>query len=172
MWGLAHLNAQSSVGDTFWPLLIRGFSIGFLFVPVNQLAIGSLKADEVNQGTGLLGLARQLGGSVGVAILATFLQNQIHVSRANMVGYLTPSYPAYNERLSGLTGTLASHGYSLAGAKMGALGIINQTLMRQVTAMSFNESFLFLMLISVSMLPTLLLLKKPKPGAAAPAAMH
>ena len=171
MWGLAHLNAQSSLPDTFWPLIIRGFSIGFLFVPVNQLAIGSLKPDDVNQGTGLLGLARQLGGSVGIAILATYLQNRQHINRANLVGYLTPSHPAFNDRLAGLTGTLTTHGYSPAEAQTGALGVIQQTLMGQVSAMSFNDSFLVLMLISLAMAPTLLLMRKPKPGAA-PAAMH
>ena len=171
MWGLAHLNAQSGLPDTFWPLIIRGFSIGFLFVPVNQLAIGSLQADQVNQGTGLLGLARQLGGSLGIAILATFLQDHQHINRANLVGYLTPSHPAYNDRLTGLTGTLAGHGYSLADAQSGALGLIDRALTQQVAAMSFNDTFLVLMLISLTMAPTLLLLKKPKPGAA-PAAMH
>ncbi len=171
MWGLAHLNAQSGVPDTFWPLLIRGFSIGFLFVPVNQLAIGSLPPDQVNQGTGLLGLARQLGGSVGIAILATFLQSHQHINRANSVGYLTPSHPAYNDRLAGLTGGLVAHGYSLADAQNGALGLIDRALTQQVAAMSFNDTFLALMLISLTMVPTLLLLKKPKPGAA-PVAMH
>ena len=171
MWGLAHLNSQSGVPDTFWPLLIRGFSVGFLFIPVNQLAIGSLSKDEVNQGTGLLGLARQLGGSLGIAILATYLQNQQHINRANLVGYLTPSHPAYNDRVAGLVGTLTASGYSHADAQTGALGLIDQTLTQQVFAMSFNDTFLVLMLISAAMLPTLLLLKKPKAGAA-PVAMH
>ena len=104
-----------------------GRSIGFLFVPVNTLAIGSLAPGEVNQGVGLLGLARQLGGSLGIAILATFLQNHQHINRANLVGYLTPANPAYNERLAGLTGTLMAHGYSPADAQQGALGLIDQT---------------------------------------------
>ena len=172
MWGLSRLNADSGLPDTFWPLIIRGASVGFLFVPVNQLAIGSLKPEEVNQGTGLLGLARQLGGSVGIAILATALQGFQHTNRANLVGYLTPANPAYNDRLAGLTGTLTNSGYSVADAQNGALGLIDQTLMRQVAAMSFNDSFLLLMLISVAMVPTLLLLRKPKPGAAPPPAMH
>ena len=171
MWGLAHLNPQSGRPDTFWPLLIRGCSIGFLFVPVNTLAIGSLKAEEVNEGVSLLGLGRQLGGSLGTAILATTLQNYQHINRANLVGYLTTSNPAYNERVAGLTGTLLTHGYSHAEAQAGAIGLIEGTLMRQVFAMSFNDTFLVLMLISVAMVPTLLLLKKPKPGAA-PVAVH
>ncbi len=171
MWGLAHLNAQSGTPDTFWPLLIRGLSMGFLFIPANTLAIGSLSKEEVNQGTGLLGLARQLGGSIGIAILATYFQNQQHINRANMVGYLTPSHPAYNDRVSGLAGALVGGGYSPADAQAGALGMIEQALTRQVVAMSYDNAFFLLMFISAAMVPTLLLLKKPKAGAA-PAAMH
>ncbi|MGI4788955.1 MAG: DHA2 family efflux MFS transporter permease subunit [Janthinobacterium lividum] len=171
MWGLAHLNSESGMPDTFWPLLIRGLSMGFLFIPANTLAIGSLSAEEVNQGTGLLGLARQLGGSVGIAILATYFQNQQHINRANLVGYLTPSHPAYTDRVSGLVGTLVGGGYSPADAQTGALGVIEQTLTQQVAAMSFNDAFFLLMFISAAMVPTLLLLRKPKAGAA-PVAMH
>ena len=171
MWGLAHLNPQSGTPDTFWPLLLRGFSLGFLFIPANTLAIGSLTKDDVNQGTGLLGLARQLGGSIGIAILATYFQNQQQINRANLVGYLTPSHSAYNDRLSGLAGTLMGSGYSPADAQTGALGIIEQTLTRQVVALSYNDAFFLLLFISAAMVPTLLLLNKPKAGAA-PVAMH
>jgi len=171
MWGLAHLNSEAGLPNTFWPLLVRGMSLGFLFIPANTLAIGNLSKDEVNQGTGLLGLARQLGGSVGIAILATYFQSQQHVNRANLVGYLTPSHPAYTDRVSGLIGTLVGGGYSPADAQAGALGIIEQTLTRQAAAMSYNDSFFLLMFISAAMVPTLLLLNKPKAGAA-PAAMH
>ena len=171
MWGLAHLGAASGQPDTFWPLLIRGLSMGFLFIPANTLAIGSLSKEEVNQGTGLLGLARQLGGSIGIAILATYFQNQQHVNRANLVSYLTPSHPAFNERMAGLTGALVGGGHSPADAHAGALGLIEGILTRQVIAMSFNNAFVLLMIISAAMLPTLLLLNKPKAGAA-PAAMH
>ncbi len=172
MWGLSRLNPQSGIPDTYWPLIIRGASVGFLFIPVNTLALGSLGPDEVNQGTGLLGLARQLGGSIGIAILATDLQNNQHINRANLVGDLTTANPAYNQRLQDLTGALVAHGYGHAVAQQGALGLMDQTLTQQVAALSFNGTFQLLMLISVAMLPTLLLLRKPKPGAAASAAMH
>ncbi len=171
MWGLAHLNPQSGPPDTFWPLMLRGFSLGFLFIPANTLAIGNLSATEVNQGTGLLGLARQLGGSVGIAILATYFQSQQHVNRANLVQYLTPNNPAYNDRMAGLTGTLTSSGYSHTDAQTGALGIMDRILTQQVAALSYDDAFRMLIFISAAMLPTLLLLNKPKAGAA-PAAMH
>ncbi len=88
-----------------------------------------------------------------------------------MVGYLTPSHPAYNDRISGLVGTLMGSGYSPADAHTGALGVVDQILTQQVAAMSYDNAFFLLMFISAAMVPTLLLLNKPKAGAA-PAAMH
>jgi len=172
MWMFAHLSSQSSVGDTAWPLLLRGAALGFLFIPVNTLAISNLKPDEVSQGVGLLGLARQLGGSIGIAVLATYFSMQTHVTRANLVGYVTSGNPAYESRLSGLTGLLQSHGHSIDAAKQGALGIIDQTLMREALTMAYNHSFLILLAVSVATIPTLILLKKPKPETAPTAAMH
>ena len=172
MWELAHLNAQSGAAGHVLAADHPGrLASGFLFAPVNYLAVGSLRRRGHSRASGLLSLARQLGGSVGIAILATSLQTYVHANRANLVGDLTPSNPAYNDRLAGLTGALQTHGYSLADARHGALGIMDQILTQQVAAMSYNDTFLLLMAISVAMVPTLLLLRKPKPGAA-PVAMH
>jgi len=172
MWGLSHLNSVSARPDTFWPLILRGCSIGFLFVPINTAAIVSLKPDEVNAGVSLLGLGRQLGGSIGTAILATALDSYEHIHRASMVGYLTTANPAYNERLTDMTGTLLGYGYSHAEAQSNAIGLISQTLTTQVAALSYNDTFEVLMLISVAMVPAILLLKKAKSGTSTSAAMH
>jgi len=171
MWALGHLNAQSGVSATFWPMIFRGFTIGFLFVPVNTLAISSLSPEEVNQGTGLLGLARQLGGSIGLAILATYLQNQISVNRANLVSYVNSGHQAFNDQLNGFTGVLLSSGHSLADAQHGALGLIDQSVNQQAAALSFNEAFILLMFINIITAPSLLLLRKVT-GTVNAGAMH
>jgi MFS transporter, DHA2 family, multidrug resistance protein len=172
MYMLGQLGASSSSSDTFWPMIIRGTSVGFLFVPVNQMAIGSLNAKDVNEGTALLGLGRQLGGSIGIAIIATTFQNNEHINRANLVGDLTTNNPAYTERLSEMTGALVTQGYSFADAQHAALGMIDQIMTQQVSAKSFDDTFGFLMIVSILMIPTLLLLRAPKPGAATEVAMH
>ena len=168
---LSRLSSGSSSDNTYWPMIIRGASVGFLFVPVNQMAIGSLSPKDVNEGTGLLGLGRQLGGSIGVAIIATCLQNNDHIDRANLVGNLVTTNPAYNDRISAMTGTLVAHGYSLADAQQAALGLVNQVLTEQVSAKGFDDTFGLLLIVSLMMIPTLLLLRAPKPGAAA-VSMH
>jgi DHA2 family multidrug resistance protein len=168
----ARLGPQASVPDTFWPLILRGFALGFLFVPVNRLALGSLKPTEVQQGVGLLGLARQLGGSIGIAALATYFSTQTHVERANLVSYVTATNPAYLERVAGTAGMLASRGYGPAEAKQGAMALIDQTLMGQALMLAYNHAFQLLMLVSVATIPALLLLKKPKRSAEPAPAMH
>ena len=171
MYGMSQLSSGSNTDDTFWPMLIRGASIGFLFVPVNQMAIGSLAPADVNEGTGLLGLGRQLGGSIGIAIVATTLQNNNNINRANMVSDINLTSSAYLDRLSSFASVLIGHGASAADAQTGALGLINSTLTQQVSVKSFNDTFTFLLIVSLLMIPTLLLLRKPKAGTAA-VAMH
>ena len=171
MFGMSHLSSGSSTDDTFWPMLIRGASIGFLFVPVNQMAIGSLAPEDVNEGTGLIGLGRQLGGSIGIAIVATTLQNNDNINRANLVSYINTTSTAYLSRLSSYEGVLLGHGSSAPDAKTGALGLIDSVLTQQVSTKSYNDTFMFLLIVSLLMIPIVFLLRKPKAGAVA-AAMH
>jgi DHA2 family multidrug resistance protein len=172
MYMLSQLTANSTADNTYWPMVIRGASIGFLFVPVNQLAIGSLTRKDVNEGAGLLGLGRQLGGSIGIAIIATALQNNFHINRANLVSDIVPTNPAYSDRIASMSGALVSHGYSLANAQHASLGLVDQLMTQQVMAKAFNDTFSLLVLVSLAMIPTLILLKKPKPGSGASAPMH
>jgi DHA2 family multidrug resistance protein len=162
MWLFAHLSPASGTADTFLPLLLRGFALGFLFVPANTLAIGNLKPADVSQGVGLLGLARQLGGSIGIALIATYFDTQTHIARANLVGYLTSANPEYLTRVGGITSTLIGHGYSPAAAQQGALGLVDNVLMGQALMMAYEQAFLMLLVVTVITVPILALMRKPQ----------
>lgn len=166
MWLFAHLGPDSGVADTFWPLLLRGFALGFLFVPANTLAISNLKPADVSQGVGLLGLARQLGGSIGIALIATYFDTQTHVARANLVGYVTLTNPEYAARISGMTSVLVAHGYSPSTAHRGALDLVDQAVMGQSLLIAYEHAFLMLLAVTVVTLPILAIMRKP--GQAAP----
>jgi len=171
MWLFAHLSPMSGVGDTFLPLLLRGFALGFLFVPANTLAISNLKPEEVSQGVGLLGLARQLGGSIGIALIATYFDTQTHVARANLVGHVTSTNPEYATRIGGMAGALVNHGYSTSDAQRGALGLIDQTVMGQALMMAYEHAFLMLLVVTIVTVPILAIMRRPKPMDVA-VAMH
>jgi DHA2 family multidrug resistance protein len=101
MWWLGHLSPESGQSDTAVALLVRGLGTGFLFIPINQAAFASLKKHELQQGSGLLSLSRQLGGSFGIALLATFVQNHIQLHRADLLGNYNAANPIFTSQVGG-----------------------------------------------------------------------
>jgi DHA2 family multidrug resistance protein len=162
MWQLGHLSTQSGSEDTTVALLLRGLGTGLLFVPINQVAFASLKKNELQQGSGLLSLSRQLGGSFGIALLATFVQQHIQYHRADMLTNFQASNNVFIDRFNGLTSMLASHGVSAVDGQTAAFGLLNQTLMQQSMTMSYNDAFMLMLIVNMITLPAVLLLRKPK----------
>jgi DHA2 family multidrug resistance protein len=171
MWQLGHMTVQTGEPDTRLALLIRGFGLGCLFTPLNQVAYGEIDPRIAQQAAGLLNLSRQMGGSFGIAILGTYLQSHEAYHRANLVQYLNPGNPAYTERIHAMTGLLLSHGYPPNLAAQGALGLLDGTVTRQALTMSYNDGFLLILLVFAACAPAILILRKPR-RAAAPVDAH
>jgi DHA2 family multidrug resistance protein len=166
MWQLGHFSSQSGANDATTALLLRGLGTGFLFVPINQIAFASLKKSELQQASGLLSLSRQLGGSFGIALLATFVQQHIQLHRVGLLTHYTAANGVFTERLHVLAGGLAAQGMGVTESQMGALRLLEQGLMRQAMTMSYNDAFLVMLIVNFVTLPAVLLLRRPK-GAAA-----
>lgn len=162
MWDLGHLSPLTGSDDTQAALILRGFGLGFLFVPLNQVAFATLKPQELQQAAGLISLTRQLGGSFGIAILATYLTNQGHFHAARVSEKLTAANPYLVERQAQIAQRLVHHGYSPADAAPASGKLLGMGLSVQSQTMAFNDCFLLLLLAMVITAPAILLLKKPK----------
>lgn len=169
MWDLGHLTTQSGIPDTRFALIVRGFGLGFLFAPINLAAFNSLKGAEIPQGSGLVNLTRQLGGSFGIAIIGTYLTNHAAYHRANLSAHINLSNPAVQERQQAIIANLVAHGMSPAAAKNATLGILSQTVGVQAQTMAFDDAFLLILAVFVFVTPAVLLLRKPKAGGGAAA---
>jgi DHA2 family multidrug resistance protein len=167
MWQLGHLTTQSGEPDTRTALMIRGFGLGFLFTPINNAVYANLKRNEVQQASGLINLARQLGGSFGIAILGTFVINHTQYHRVDLLRNLYPGNPVMQQRLQGTTGALMAHGLSHVQAQRVAVGVLNQTIMRQAATMSYNDAFLMILIVFCFTAPAILLLRKSQSSAPA-----
>ncbi len=166
MWMLGHLSSDSGQADTTFALLLRGLGTGFLFVPLNAAAFASLEKKDLQQGSGLLSLARQLGGSFGIAALATYVSNQISIHRSDLLTNYTGSNLAFLDRFHLFVGAMMAHGYSLAAAQTAALAIMDRLLMRQAMSMAYNDAFMMVLIVGVITLPAVLLLRKKPPTVA------
>ncbi len=58
-------------------LYFRGFGMGLVFAPLSSVAISEIPKYEMAQASSLMNTIRQLGGSLGIAILATMLSSRV-----------------------------------------------------------------------------------------------
>src|SRR5205807_453427 len=74
------INLEISVSSIVWPNIISGFAMGFIFVPLTTMALGTLANEQMGNASGVFNLMRNTGGSVGIAIVTTFLSRgaQMH----------------------------------------------------------------------------------------------
>jgi DHA2 family multidrug resistance protein len=161
MWRLGHLSVLSGDDDVRLALIIRGAALGMLFAPINNVAFSSLKPSEAQQAAGLINLSRQLGGSFGIAVLATYVTTHTQIHRVDLISSLGAGDPLVQERLHGLTAGLMARGVPPAAAQQGALALLDGQVMRQAAMLSYNDAWRLLLLTFVLVAPAILLLRKP-----------
>jgi len=167
MWQLGHLTTAAGEPDARAALIIRGFGLGLLFTPINNSAYGSLDPKTAQQASGLINLARQLGGSFGIAALSTYVDKHTQLHRVDLVSNIYAGNPALVERQHALTAGFIAHGYTPLQAAHAAMGAIDQMVMRQASMLSYNDAWMLIMMAFVIASPAIILLRKPKGGGAA-----
>jgi DHA2 family multidrug resistance protein len=101
-WLLGGLTVQAGYWDVFWPRLIQGFALGFLFVPLTTISLSDVPVPEMAGATGVYTLLRQLGGSFGIAILTTLLTHETAIAWNNLAAGVTQTHGYSIEQLTGL----------------------------------------------------------------------
>ncbi len=105
-WWMGGLNQDSGYWNVFWPRALQGFALGFLFVPLSTATLGEITREKMANATGVYTLLRQLGGSLGIAILQ-FLQTRNQDSAyAQLASGVTPANPTVNTFLNSQHGTV------------------------------------------------------------------
>ena len=168
MWDLAHMTTQSGLEDTRFALIWRGLGLGFLFAPINQIAYGELDPRHAQQASGLINLARQLGGSFGIAVLGTYVQHQAAVHRADLVSNINYANPQFVSRFHEMVAYFMSLGQSMTQATQTAWKSIDLTVTRQAQVLSYNDSFLMILATFLLVSPAILILRRPKAREVAP----
>ena len=148
-------------------MLARTFQaagMAFLFVPINTAAYSFLPRDKNNAASGLMNLARNIGGSVGISVVTTMLDRRAQVHLTNLASHLSPTNPALQALIQGASRTLSAHGASSAGASRQAYALIQGVVARQATMLAYIDCFWFLAVAILLMVPTVFLMRKSRPG--------
>src|SRR6478735_8386646 len=139
MWMLARMTLVSGPSETFWPLILRGVGLGLIFVPLTSSTMAELEVNELAQGTGMFNLTRQLGGSLGIAIMATLLTRFTSEKKALLTEHLTTMDPTSLGRLDQITPGLLARGMNPVMAKQQALMLLAKQVQAQASVLAFSR---------------------------------
>jgi len=161
-WILGHLTPQSGVPDSMVGLVVRGAALGLLLTPITVASLSSLKGTEVAQGAGLTNLARQLGGSFGIAAINTYVTSQTAYHRSDLVGNIFSGNDFLNTRVAGMTSGFVTDGFSPSQAHAAAIGSVEQIIQAQALTMSYDNAFVLISVIFLIATPAALLFVRAK----------
>jgi DHA2 family multidrug resistance protein len=144
--------------------VFQAAGMAFLFVPINTAAYAFLPREKNNAASGLMNLARNIGGSVGISLVTTMLDRRTQVHMNDLSSHLSASNPAFQSMLQGATQAMRLHGASAAFATQQAYALIEGTVQRQATMLAYIDDFRLLGWAILAMIPMVFLMKRGRPG--------
>lgn len=149
-----------------WSQLVRAMGQPLIMVPLTSIATAGLPPKEAGSASGLFNMMRNLGGSIGIAALATLLTNREQFHSNRLVESVSLYNSATQERINQLTQFFISRGSDLVTAQDQALKSIDNTVRREAFVMAFNDCFYFIGIALLVSGIAILFFKKVKPNGA------
>lgn len=170
LFQLSHFSLNVAEKTPVLDWIVSRAGTAFLFVPINVMAFYFVPKEKTNNATGLINLARNIGGSMGISFVTTMLDRRAQFHQAVLVHNLRPGNAWYDEALRKLTSLFASHGAGAAHAAKQAESLLYRQLQNQSMMLSFVDNFWLMAVICIAVIPLMFLMKKirPKKGAAVP----
>lgn len=144
--------------------MVQGFGLAFMFVPINTAAYSFIPREKNNAASGLINLARNLGGSIGIALVTTMLARGAQTHHSQLAEHVSEYNPTYRTMVDTASSRISS-GSSSGGAPapLRAAGMIEGQVSRQATMLAFLDCYRLLAWVFLGMLPVLLLMRKADP---------
>ncbi|MET0754423.1 MAG: DHA2 family efflux MFS transporter permease subunit [Pyrinomonadaceae bacterium] len=159
------INLEIAQTNIIYPMIASGFAMGFVFVPLTTLAMGTLSNQQMGNASGIYNLMRNTGGSFGIAAMTTFLARGAQTHQAALAPNLSQYNPAFQDLVARVQENLG------VGATVEqAYGVIYGMTVKQAAVLAYIDDFRLLAFLCILCVPAALLFKrvkgaKPPPGA-------
>ena len=163
LFHMATFNLEVDFRTAMTARIYQSAGMAFLFVPINVMAFYFIPKEKINNATGIINLARNIGGSVGIAGVVTMLARRAQFHQAVLVGHMTPLDTAYRTMLSGASQMLTVQGSDPVQASHQAQGLAYGLLMRHSTMLAFLDDFWLMAVVILAVIPFMFLMKKVQP---------
>src|SRR5438067_717656 len=159
MWHLTGLNSDITYAYAAWARIFLALGLPFLFLPVTTASYDGLPPDKTNQASALINVARNIGGSTGVALAQTILAQRQQFHQSRLVEHAAPSDIGYQQTIDAMTRYFQAQGSNASDAASQAIAWVGQTLRQQVNLLAYIDVFWSLAMIGAIMIPVALVIR-------------
>jgi DHA2 family multidrug resistance protein len=167
---LMGFNLNVGFWDVFWPQLLQGASIGLVFVPLTVVTMAFIPKEKMGNATGLFNMLRNIGGGVGISLVATMLTRMGQEHTNLLVANISQLSPSVLSLLGGLKGLFAGSGPGRADqqAYTALFGLVQ----REATMVALVRVFQYLAVLVLVLIPLIALTNRPPKGQATEPMVH
>ncbi|MFK5640188.1 MFS transporter [Brucella sp. ZJ1_1] len=159
MWLLSGSAGDSGMDDMMNAVLLRGLSLGFLFLSITLIAFGRMGARSLPAAIGIFNTGRQFGGLLGIACLQSLMTRNIAGNVSVLASHITAGYTAVGDRLGTTAAVLEARGMNTAAANQASKALLSKAVAYQSTVIAFDTAFFAIALLFVFAAPILIVSK-------------
>jgi DHA2 family multidrug resistance protein len=172
MWYSTSLVPDASFSYFAMVRIFQVVGLPFMFIPINSVAYDGLPPQKTSEGSALMNVARNLGGSFGVSLANVELLQRSQFHQERLTENVIPSSPVYQSTLKNIMQYFTQNG-SPTGARGEAMGYIGHLISGQATLMAYIDIFYTWAIFAVVLIPVVLfLIRRVAPGGAQAGAGH
>jgi DHA2 family multidrug resistance protein len=159
---LSHINFSIAFSSVAWPNFINGFAGGFVFVPLTIMSMGLLRKAEIGNAAGVYNLMRNIGGSIGIAGVTTFLVRGSQIHQNYLAANVSAGNPTATAMIHGLQAKFIVGGASVVNAHQRAMGFLYQSVQHQSSLLAYADNFRLLGYLALLCVPLAMFFQRVK----------
>src|SRR5215467_1663358 len=156
------LNLQVGYWDIFWPQFFQGLSMGLIFVPLTTVTMSLIAREEMGNATSIFNLMRNMGGSIGIAAIATMLNRNAQAQYNVLGAHITGFDARVRALLEQIRGGFIAHGMDFTTATQAAYSSLSGMVNQQAVMVAFVQLFRILALVFAVVVPLVFVMRRPR----------
>ena len=166
---LFYMSTRLTLGMDFMTVemlrIYQTLGLAFIFIPSNTLSYVDIPREKNNQVSSMINFVRNIGGSIGIALISTFITRAAQTRQNYLAAHMQNGNPRFRQMVGGIAATLQSQGLSPAQALRQAYARIGALLEQQASALAYKDVVSILAVIIACLIPMAFIMKRPRGGA-------
>ena len=153
LFHMTNFDTQIDYGTVAWARVYQSLGLALLFIPINTAAYDGVPPEQNNNASAIINMMRNLGGSIGIAVVTTFIARREQYHQSVLVDHVTPYRTQSNDLIHSLQQSVLAHHSSAADALHQAQALLYAMVQKQAGLLSYIDGFWMMGVVLLALVP-------------------